>query len=68
MSGWRSISPTSLLAGTLRAEATLAAAHDLAERLKPIPFRTTRVNARVPTARLIQAGLDADIASFEVHN
>jgi len=48
--------------------ATLVAAHDLADRLKPLPFRMTRVNARVPTARLIQAGLDADIANFEVHN
>jgi len=45
---------------------TLAAAHDLADRLKARPFRMTRINARVPTARVIQAGLDADIANFEV--
>jgi enoyl-CoA hydratase len=48
------------------AETTLAAAHDLAGRLKPRPFRQTRINARVPTARVVQAGLDADIASFEI--
>ncbi len=46
--------------------ATLAAAHDLADRLKSRPFRMTRINTRVPTARIIQAGLDADIANFEV--
>jgi len=46
--------------------AARAAAHDLADRLTPRPFRMTRINARVPTARVIQAGLDADIANFEV--
>jgi enoyl-CoA hydratase len=46
--------------------AALAAAHDLADRLKPRPFRQTRINSRVATARLVQAGLDDDIAAFTV--
>ena len=44
----------------------LAAAHDLATRLKPRPFRQTRQNARVATARRVQAGLDQDIAAVTV--
>jgi enoyl-CoA hydratase len=44
----------------------LAAAHDLADRLRSRAFVLTRANARVATARAIQAGLDADMAAFEV--
>jgi enoyl-CoA hydratase len=46
--------------------ATLAAAHDLADRLYARAFVLTRENSRVATARSIQAGLDADMAAFEV--
>ena len=46
--------------------ATLAAAHDLADRLRARAFVMTRENTRVATARTIQAGLDADMAAFEV--
>jgi enoyl-CoA hydratase len=45
---------------------TLAAAHDLADRLRPRAFVLTRENTRIPTARAIQAGLDDDMAAFEV--
>jgi len=46
--------------------ATLTAAHDLADRLRPRAFVLTRENTRVSTARAIQAGLDADLAAFEI--
>jgi enoyl-CoA hydratase len=46
--------------------ATLAAAHDLADRLRSRAFVMTRENTRVATARAIQAGLDTDMAAFEV--
>ena len=46
--------------------ATLAAAHDLADRLRGRAFVLTRENTRVSTARSIQAGLDADMAAFEI--
>ena len=46
--------------------ATLAAAHDLADRLRGRAFVLTRENTRVSTARAIQAGLDADMAAFEI--
>jgi enoyl-CoA hydratase len=45
---------------------TIAAAHDLADRLHSRPFVLTRENIRVKTARAIQAGLDADMAAFEI--
>ncbi len=45
---------------------TIAAAHDLADRLRSRAFVLTRENSRVPTARAIQAGLDADMDAFEV--
>ena len=45
---------------------TMAAAHDLADRLRSRAFVLTRENTRVATARTIQAGLDADMAAFEV--
>jgi enoyl-CoA hydratase len=45
---------------------TVAAAHDLADRLRERAFVLTRENTRVATARGIQAGLDADMAAFEV--
>jgi enoyl-CoA hydratase len=45
---------------------TLAEAHDLADRLRPRAFVVTRENTRIATARAIQAGLDADLAAFEV--
>jgi enoyl-CoA hydratase len=45
---------------------TLAAAHDLADRLRSRAFVLTRENTRVATARTVQAGLDADMAAFEV--
>ncbi|MGZ4683443.1 MAG: crotonase/enoyl-CoA hydratase family protein [Acidimicrobiales bacterium] len=45
---------------------TIAAAHDLADRLRSRAFVLTRENTRVATARAIQAGLDADMAAFEV--
>src|SRR4051794_39502698 len=45
---------------------TMAAAHDLADRLRERAFVLTRENSRVATARNIQAGLDADMAAFEV--
>ena len=46
--------------------ATLAAAHDLADRLQPAPFVMTRQNTRGETEAGIRAGLDADMAGFEV--
>jgi enoyl-CoA hydratase len=46
---------------------TVAAAHDLADRLQDLPFRMTRVNTREATARAIRDGLDADIAEFALH-
>ncbi len=46
--------------------ATLAAAHELADRLRSRAFVLTRETTRVPTARIVQAGLDADMAAFEV--
>ena len=52
---------------TVEAE-TLAAAHDLADRLRSRAFVLTRENTRVATARAIQAGLDADMAAFEVES
>jgi enoyl-CoA hydratase len=48
--------------------ATLAAAHELADRLRARAFVLTRENTRVPTARAIQAGLDADMAAFEIES
>jgi len=45
---------------------TMAAAHDLADRLRSRAFVLTRENTRVATARAIQAGLDADMAAFEL--
>jgi enoyl-CoA hydratase len=45
---------------------TIAAAHDLADRLRERAFVLTRENTRVATARIIQSGLDADMAAFEV--
>src|SRR4051812_3857761 len=45
---------------------TLAAAHDLADRLRSRAFVLTRENTRVPTARTVQAGLDDDMAAFEI--
>jgi enoyl-CoA hydratase len=45
---------------------TLAAAHDLADRLRSRAFVLTRENSRVATARGIQAGLDDDMAAFEI--
>ena len=45
---------------------TLAAAHDLADRLRSRAFVLTRANTRVATARAIQAGLDDDMAAFEI--
>jgi len=45
---------------------TLAAAHDLADRLRSRAFVLTRENTRVATARAIQAGLDDDMAAFEI--
>jgi enoyl-CoA hydratase len=48
------------------AQATIEAAHELADRLRGRAFVLTRENTRVPTARVIQAGLDADMAAFEV--
>jgi enoyl-CoA hydratase len=45
---------------------TLAAAHDLADRLRSRAFVLTRENTRVATARAIQAGLDEDMAAFEI--
>ena len=45
---------------------TMAAAHELADRLRSRAFVLTRENTRVSTARSIQAGLDADMAAFEV--
>ncbi len=45
---------------------TLAAAHDLADRLRSRAFVLTRENTRVATARGIQAGLDDDMAAFEI--
>ena len=47
---------------------TLAAAHDLADRLRSRAFVLTRENTRVSTARSIQAGLDADMAAFEIES
>lgn len=47
-------------------QAALDAAHDLADRLRSRAFVLTRENTRVATARAIQAGLDADMAAFEV--
>ena len=46
--------------------ATLAAAHELADRLRSRAFVLTRETTRVPIARAVQAGLDADMAAFEV--
>jgi len=48
--------------------APLAAAHELADRLRARAFVLTRENTRVPTARAIQAGLDADMAAFEIES
>jgi enoyl-CoA hydratase len=45
---------------------TIAAAHELADRLRSRAFVLTRETTRVATARAIQAGLDADLAAFEV--
>jgi enoyl-CoA hydratase len=45
---------------------TMAAAHDLADRLRERAFVLTRENTRVSTARAIQAGLDEDMAAFEI--
>ena len=45
---------------------TIAAAHELADRLRSRAFVLTRENTRVATARAIQAGLDADLAAFEI--
>ena len=45
---------------------TLAAAHDLADRLRSRAFVLTRENTRVATARAIQTGLDEDMAAFEI--
>ena len=46
----------------------VAEAHGLAGRLKSRAFVLTRETSRVPTARIIQAGLDADMAAFEVES
>ena len=48
--------------------ATVAAAHELAERLRSRAFVLTRENTRVATARAIQSGLDADMAAFEIES
>ena len=45
---------------------TIAAAHELADRLRSRAFVLTRETTRVATARSIQAGLDADMAAFEI--
>jgi len=45
---------------------TIAAAHELADRLRSRAFVLTRETTRVATARAIQAGLDADLAAFEI--
>ena len=44
----------------------IAAAHELADRLRSRAFVLTRETTRVATARSIQAGLDADMAAFEI--
>jgi enoyl-CoA hydratase len=43
-----------------------ARARDLADRLHPVAFRDTRVNARRATASLVRESLAADLAVFEI--
>jgi enoyl-CoA hydratase len=45
--------------------ASLASAHDLADRLHAQPFVLTRANARVSVARILEAALESD-TEFEV--
>jgi enoyl-CoA hydratase/carnithine racemase len=47
-------------------DVALDRARDLADRLNPVAFRATRVNARGATARLIADTLDADLANFSI--